>query len=145
MKRKLTEKQKRFCDEYLIDPNAKKAAINAGYSKKSASDIGHENLSKPYIKEYIEERLEEMESKKIATVEEIMQYLTSVLRGESVSEVLMVVGTGEGTSDVIRVMKHPEEREKLEAAKLIGKRYGMFKGDISAFIENITFIDDIKE
>ncbi len=51
--RKLTEKQKRFCEEYLVDLNATQAAIRAGYSKKSAYSIGEENLKKPKIRNYI--------------------------------------------------------------------------------------------
>ena len=58
---KMTEKQKRFCDEYLIDLNATQAAIRAGYSKKTANRIGTENLSKLVIKAYIEERMKEKE------------------------------------------------------------------------------------
>jgi phage terminase small subunit len=52
---KLTAKQELFCKEYLIDLNATHAAIRAGYSEKTASVIGHENLSKPYLAEYIAE------------------------------------------------------------------------------------------
>ena len=52
---KMTAKQQRFCDEYLIDLNATQAAIRAGYSKKTARAIGNENLMKPDIKKYIDE------------------------------------------------------------------------------------------
>ena len=55
----MTEKQKRFCDEYLTDLNATQAAIRAGYSKKTAYSIGEENLRKPELKEYIEKRMAE--------------------------------------------------------------------------------------
>ena len=55
----MTAKQKRFCDEYLIDLNATQAAIRAGYSKRTARQIGKENLTKLDIKEYIEKRMEE--------------------------------------------------------------------------------------
>ena len=50
---KLTAKQQRFCDEYLIDLNATQAAIRAGYSKKTAKQIGQQNLTKLDLKEYI--------------------------------------------------------------------------------------------
>ena len=59
---KLTAKQKRFCDEYLKDLNATQAAIRAGYSEKTAKQIGQENLTKPYLKNYIEERMKQKES-----------------------------------------------------------------------------------
>lgn len=58
MAQKLTAKQKRFVDEYIITLNATESAINAGYSQKTSGDIGHENLQKPHIRMYIDERLE---------------------------------------------------------------------------------------
>lgn len=118
----VTPKQKRFCDEYLIDCNATQAAIRAGYSEKTANVIGSENLAKPDIRAYIDERLAEMQSKKIASAEEVMQYLTSVMRGESRSSVLSLCG--DGCQEVIA--KAPDEKEQLKAAELIGKRYGLF-------------------
>lgn len=51
----LTDKQRRFCEEYVIDWNATRAATAAGYSEKTARTIGAENLTKPNIQEYIEE------------------------------------------------------------------------------------------
>ena len=66
MATRMTAKQKRFCDEYLIDLNATQAAIRAGYSKKAARQVGNENMSKPYIKNYIEERMQEKEDSLIA-------------------------------------------------------------------------------
>ena len=51
----LTDKQRRFCEEYVIDWNGKRAAIAAGYSENTAKQIATENLSKPYLKDYIEE------------------------------------------------------------------------------------------
>lgn len=117
----MTPKQKRFCDEYLIDCNATRAAIDAGYSKKTAYSIGNENLSKPELRAYIDERLAEMESKKIADATEVMQYLTSVLRGESKSSVLSLCG--DGYQEVVE--KNPDEKEKLKAAELLAKRYGL--------------------
>lgn len=51
----LTDKQQRFCEEYLIDLNAKQAAIRAGYSEDSAKEMGYENLTKPHLQDYISE------------------------------------------------------------------------------------------
>lgn len=78
----LTEKQKRFCDEYLINPNATQAAIRAGYSKKTARSIGEENLEKPHIREYIDKRIKEIADSKIATAAEVLEFFTAVMRGE---------------------------------------------------------------
>lgn len=123
---KLTAKQQRFCDEYLIDLNATQAAIRAGYSKKTARQTATENLSKPYIKDYIDKRLAEKESELIAKQDEVLKYFTSVMRGESVSEVVIVEGVGEGCSSARKVEKAPDEKEKLKAAELLGKTYGIF-------------------
>lgn len=85
---KLTAKQKRFCDEYLIDCNGTQAAIRAGYSKRSARAIATENLAKPYIREYIDEQLKKIENSNVADAKEVMEYLTTVMRGQSRSSVL---------------------------------------------------------
>lgn len=123
----MTNKQKRFADEYLIDCNATQAAIRAGYSAKTARQIGQENLSKPDIKKYIDEQLEKMQSDSVASAEEVMQYLTSVVRGQSTSSVLSLCG--DGCQEVIE--KAPDERERLKAAELLGKRYGIFNDKIN--------------
>lgn len=128
----LTEKQKRFCDEYLIDCNATRAAIRAGYSERTAYSIGVENLRKPELKAYIDARLEEIHSAKTADAQEVMEYLTSVMRGESESEVVVVEGQGDGFSKARRMNKKPDEKERLKAAELLGKRFGMFSDRMAA-------------
>lgn len=124
--KKMTAKQKRFCDEYLIDLNATQAAIRSGYSEKTANRIATENLSKPVIKEYIAERMAEKESQLIADQDEVLKYLTSVMRGESQSEIVVVEGVGDGMSEARAMQKAPDERERLKAAELLGKRYGLY-------------------
>lgn len=119
----MTDKQKRFCDEYLIDCNATQAAIRAGYSPKTAYSIGEENLKKPELKTYIDERLEQLHSEKTADAQEVMEYLTSVMRGEHTEQVLRLDGDGVQVVDSVQT----PTRDKLKAAELIGKRYGMFK------------------
>lgn len=79
---KLTPKQKAFCDYYIQTGNASEAARKAGYSEKTAPFIGAENLKKPKISAYIAERLAEADKKRIADADEVMQFYTSVLRGE---------------------------------------------------------------
>ena len=118
----MNARQKRFCDEYLIDCNAKQAAIRAGYSPKTAYSIGNENLNKPELKAYIDEQLEKIHSAKIADAEEVTKYLTSVMRGEHTEQVLKLIGEGVQTVTDIDV----SAKERLKAAELIGKRYGLF-------------------
>ncbi len=124
---KLTIKQQRFADEYIISGNATEAAIKAGYSKKTANVIGVENLIKPNIKTYIDEKLKKLSDKKIADQHEVLAYLTSVLRGETQSEIVVVEGQGEGVSRAKPIQKAPDEKERLKAAELLGKRMGLFK------------------
>ena len=135
MEKKMTEKQKRFCDEYLIDLNATQAAIRAGYSKKTAKVIANENLTKPNIKEYIAERMAEKEKELIADQNEVLKYLTSVLRGESLSTEIVVEGTGEGCSEARTMTKQPSEKDKLKAAELLGKRYGLYTDKIETDVD----------
>lgn len=141
----MTKKQKRFCDEYLIDCNATQAAIRAGYSEKTAYSIGQENLNKPEIKAYIDEQLNEIHNKSIADAAEVMKYLTSVLRGKSLAEIVVVEGDGDGCSSARRINKAPDERERLKAAELLGKRYSLFKDNMTVEIEPVMIVDDLKE
>ena len=141
----MTKKQKRFCDEYLIDCNATQAAIRAGYSEKTAYSIGVENLKKPEIKSYIEQELERIRDNNIADAAEVMKYLTSVLRGESLAEIVVVEGDGDGCSSAKRINKAPDERERLKAAELLGKRYSLFKDNMTLEIEPVMIVDDLKE
>ena len=122
----MTPKQKRFCDEYLIDTNATQAAIRAGYSEKTAYSIGQRLLKEVEVKTYIDERLAEIQSDCIADATEVIQYLTSVLRGKSKSSVLSLCG--DGCQEVIE--KNPDEKERLKAAELLAKRYGLLTDKI---------------
>lgn len=140
---KLTIKQQRFADEYIISGNATEAAITAGYAKRAAYQQGAENLRKPHIKAYIAERLEAINSAKIASQEEVLQYLTSVMRGETQSAVVVVEGEGDGVSCARLLDKTPDEKEKLKAAELLGKRYGAFteKVEVEADLELNVKVD----
>lgn len=122
---KLTEKQKRFVDYYIETGNASEAARRAGYSEKTAGWIGQENLQKPTIKAAIDARLKELEDKRIAKADEVMQFLTSTLRGEVKEERVVVEGTGDGRSDARIIKVQVSARDRLEAAKSLLKRYPM--------------------
>lgn len=123
---KLTAKQKRFCDEYLICLNASEAAIKAGYSKKTAKQIGQENLTKPDLKKYIQQRMDDKEKELIADQDEVLKYLTAVLRGEGTEEVVVVEGCGDGYSNATTITKDISPKDRLKAAELLGKRYNLF-------------------
>ena len=123
---KLTEKQKRFADYYIETGNITEAAIKAGYSKKTARVIGQENLQKPAIKSYIDEKLEAMQDERTASAKEVLEFLTKSMRGELDEEIVVVEGTGDGTSEARKIKKQIGLRERIKSAELLGKRYILF-------------------
>ena len=136
----MTDKQRRFCDEYLIDLNATQAAIRAGYSERTAYSIGGENLRKPEVKSYIDERLEEISSEKTADAREVLEYLTAVMRGEQTEEVLKLIGGGEQAVVNIEV----SAKDRMKAAELLGKYYSLWTDKVSVQADaQITFVEDL--
>lgn len=129
----MTDKQRKFADEYLIDCNATRA-YKAAYPHVKNDNVAKVNgsrlLTNANLKAYIDERLEEISSEKIADAAEVMKYLTSVLRGESSAEIVVVEGCGEGCSEARTMTKAPDETQRLKAAELLGKRYGLFKENV---------------
>ena len=105
----LTPKQQRFVEEYLIDLNATQAAIRAGYSEKTAKEIGSENLTKPNIAKAIAEAQEKLSNKAQVTVEMVVQGLLDEAKDLS-----------EGSTQSARV----------SAWAHLGKHLGMFKDKI---------------
>lgn len=138
---KLTVKQQKFADEYIRLGEVTKAAINAGYSTKSAYAVGSENLKKPSIKAYIDKRLEELKKESIAEQDEILQYLTSVMRGETTEQTL--VGQGEGYQKIDNIDVGAKDR--IKAAELLGKRYRMWTEKVEAEVTTPIFVDDVPE
>ncbi|MBP3279658.1 MAG: terminase small subunit [Butyrivibrio sp.] len=128
-KEKLTERQKAFCEYYIESLNATEAAIKAGYSKKTARAIGAENLTKPYIQEYIHEVVEKLRSGRIADADEVLSYLTQVMRGELKDQ----------------DNKAASLYDRTRAAELLGKRHRLFidKQEVSASVDAVTIINDI--
>ena len=140
----MTDKQKRFCDEYLIDCNASRA-YRAAYPRVKSDDAarscGARLLTNDSVRAYIDQQLQKIESAKIADAQEVMEYLTSVLRGESKSEIVVVEGLGEGESEARRMEKAPDEKERLKAAELLGKRFGLFSSvDVGVSSEGVQII-----
>ncbi|QBK26732.1 terminase small subunit [Ureibacillus thermophilus] len=139
--RKLTPKQQAFADYYIELGNATQAAIKAGYSKRSARQIGEQNLSKHDIKAYIDARMKELKSQRIADQQEILETLTSVLRGEARAATLVGVGGGE---EEINTEMPPTMSERIKAAELLGKRYAMWTDKQDVNVQGaVTFVDDI--
>ena len=122
----MTSKQKRFADEYLIDCNATQAAIRAGYSEKTANEQGTRLLANVSIRAYIDAALEKMHNEKTADAQEVLEYLTSVMRGQHTEQTLQLCG--DGYQKIVNI--EVAAKERLKAAELIGKRFGMFKDGI---------------
>lgn len=137
---KLTEKQKRFADEYIKSGNATQAAIKAGYSKRTARTIAQQNLTKLDIKNYIDERMRTIENNRIMTAKEAVEFLTSVVRGD-VKETV-VIGTPMGAEEV---EKEPDVKTRISAAKEILKRYPDNDKVIEQQLRKLTAEADIAE
>ena len=130
MDNKLTPKQKAFADYYIETGNATEAARRAGYKGKNINRIASENLSKLDIKQYIDERLAKIEDARIAKGEEVLEYLTKVMRGEE--------------KDQFGLDASLQDRTK--AAELLGKRYRLFteKVELEGSIP-VQIVDDIDD
>ncbi|QWS03153.1 terminase small subunit [Limosilactobacillus fermentum] len=127
--KRLTLKQQRFVDEYIISGNATQAAIKAGYSKKTAKQMGTENLAKPIIKAELDRRNAEIQSAKTMDMQEVMERLAAMGRGETTEET--VTNKGEVIETATR------NADKLKAMELIGKRFGAWtdKKEISGNLD----------
>lgn len=139
----LTAKQQRFVDEYFISGNATDAARLAGYSKKTCYSIGNENLKKPEIIAALREKEKEIQDKNIAKQEEVLTYLTSIMRGEQSENILIGIGNGKQKITKIKV----SAKDRIKAAELLGKRYGIWteKQEISIEPTIISGADKLED
>ena len=123
---KLTEKQKRFADYYIETGNATESARKAGYKGKNLNNVASENLAKVGVKSYIDEKLKIMQDERTASAKEVLEFLTKSMRGELDEEIVVVEGTGDGTSEARKIKKQIGLRERIKSAELLGKRYRLF-------------------
>ena len=140
----MTDKQRKFADEYLIDCNATRA-YKAAYprikSDGAARACASKLLTNPNIKSYIEQKMQELSSAKVATAEEVIQYLTSVMRGEHREQTLRLIG--DGVQDISNI--DVSAKERLKAAELLGKRYGLFTDKVNLEVEPVMIVNDLEE
>ena len=127
----VTIKEQIFCDELLSDTEfnktlAYKKAYPSVKNDNVAAAAASRLMNKPEIKEYIDKQLSKLHNERTADAQEVLEYLTSVLRGESSSRELVVEGIGDGCSEARTIEKPPSEKERLKAAELLGKRYGLY-------------------
>ncbi|WP_258831457.1 terminase small subunit [Peribacillus frigoritolerans] len=142
---KLTEKQKRFADYYIETGNASEAYRKAGYAGKSTSTIttnGNRLLTNADIKKYISDRVAEKDNARIAKQDEVLSYLTGIMRGEYTEQTLR--GIGEGAQVIADI--DVSAKDRIKAAELLGKRYAMWTEKQDIDIKGaVTFVDDIGE
>ena len=130
-------KQQRFADEYIISGNATQAAVKAGYSSKYANTNASKLLQNTTIKSYIDERLAQLASDKVATQEEVLTYLTAVMRGETQEQTLCSIG--ELGQEVIDIDVGAKDR--IKAAELLGKRFRMWTEKVETDVTQTVVID----
>lgn len=137
---KLTPKQKAFADEYLICGNATQAYKKAGYKNyKSAGVEASKALNNPKISAYIAERQKQIEDSRIATIDEVMQYLTSVMRGEIKDQFDLEAPLAERTKAAQEILKRNNEKRKLEVELL--KLESQMKDTVSEEEPEDNFMD----
>ena len=121
----MTEKQKIFADEYIICLNATRAYKKA-YPNVKKDEVARANgsrlLTKANVKAYIDEQLEKLQSERVADQQEVMEYLTAVMRGKKTEPLLVL--DGEGKQKVVDAI--PPVQARTKAAELLGKRYRLF-------------------
>ncbi|MCB6804426.1 terminase small subunit [Veillonella parvula] len=127
---KLTKKERIFADEYVKTTNGTQSAITAGYSEKTASVTASKMLRKPKVRQYIDAIMDERSKDTIATADEVLEYLTRVVRGEEKDAFGLDVSVA----------------DKTKAAELLGKRHMLFtdKVKLSAEVE-IDISDRMKK
>lgn len=155
----LCDKEISFANEYIINKgNPYQAALSAGYKPRTAQHAYEwleETLKnptskrhlpyKPELRKYIDEQIASFQTDEIATAEEVMKYLTSVLRGESESEVLVVEGQGMGISEARLIKKKPDEKERIQAAREMGRILGISKEKLDITSSQVMIVDDVPE
>lgn len=131
----LTEKQKRFADYFIELGNAEEAARRAGYSVNTARGHAHKLLQNVAVRAYIDEKIGEKDKERIASQDEVLEFLTSVMRGEIVDRVPLLVGNG--MQELVESV--PNAQVRKGAAELLGKRYMLFTDKVELSGET-TFV-----
>ena len=140
---KLNVKQKAFADYYIETGNAYQSAIKAGYSENYSKGNIIKLLENESVKNYIKEKMQQIESDRIAKAEEVLAFLSSSLRGEVLEEVV-TTETVDGMIKPVILKKQLSAKDRIKAAELLGKRYALFteKVDLEGNV-GVTIIDDI--
>lgn len=140
---KLTIKQQAFADYYIELGNATEAYLKAYpnvIKETTARANGSRLLTNANVSAYIEERMEQLKSERVADQQEVLEYLTSIMRGEHTEEVLRGIGEGAQVVDDIDV----SAKDRIKAAEMLGKRYKLWTEKSEVEVSGaVQFIDDI--
>lgn len=155
---KLTNKQKKFIDEYLVDLNATQAAVRAGYKEKAAYRTGAENLRKPQIQEEIQKRMQERQQRTEITQDMVVKELAAIAFSKATDYVVIQGGrviiknTNDLNEDQVRAIAGIKEgangievklNDKEKALELLGRHLGMWNDKLD--IKTPAIDDSIKE
>lgn len=121
----MTQRQERFCQEYVATGNATLSAINAGYSERSAKQLGQKLLTNHDLQNRIKELSGEVLNSKIADAREMQEHLSAIIRGESDEEVIVVEGCGDGVSEAVTKKKKPSQSDRIKAIQLLARMQGV--------------------
>lgn len=137
----MLKRMKDFADYYLETGNIYESAIKAGYSENYAKTNASKLLEKDSVKNYIEEQLAELQSKRIANITEVMEYLTKGLRQELEEEVVVVTDSGVRT-----VTKKIGIKDSNKCVEMLAKRFGILseKVNLTANIP-VVIVDDVSD
>jgi len=142
----MNKRQERFVLEWLRDMNATKAAIRAGYSERTAYSIGQRLLKNVEIQTAIKEFHEQRQRESVATVLDVEEFLSETMRGEHKEEVVTSVGEGKGVFHNEIVRKQVSMKDRIRAAELLGKRFGMFDANqVEDVHDEVVIINDAPE
>lgn len=142
---KLNTRQQTFADEYIITGNAYESAIRAGYSERYAKGNSYKLVENSGISKYIADRMEEIQSERIMSAEEVLERLTSIARRDVTKGSYKVKETVNGEiAEVEKKYEHvPNIEEQTKALELLGKRYALFRDKQEVDVKSVTFVDDV--
>ena len=121
----MTARQERFCQEFAKTGNATLSAMNAGYSEKTAKQIGQRLLTNVDLMTRIRELQGEIKNKNIMDAREMQEVLTSIIKQESQEEVIVVEGCGDGVSEAVTKKKTPSQSDRIKAIQLLARMQGV--------------------
>ncbi|MGN0340975.1 MAG: terminase small subunit [Lachnospira sp.] len=141
---KLNPKQRAFADYYIECGVAEEAARKAGYSEKYARGKAYTLLANVGIKSYIEERMKPKENRRIASADEVLEFLTRGMYQELEEDVVVTEGCGQGITESRIIKKKNDSRTAAKCAEMLAKRYAIFKDKLEVDAEvGIKIVDDI--